>query len=98
MDEVLSRGDAEEAPPLIQDNGVKWYIPHHGVYHCSVRFKGTSLNDHLLSRSDLTNNLKGALCRFRRYPCSVTCDVEKMFHQFVVSETDRDYLRFLLVA
>ena len=33
MDEVLSRGDAEEAPPLIQDNGVKWYIPHHGVYH-----------------------------------------------------------------
>ena len=33
MDEVLSGGDAEEAPPLIQDNGVKWYIPHHGVYH-----------------------------------------------------------------
>ena len=50
------------------DDGVKWYIPHHGVYHpkkyktrvvfdCSVRFKGTSLNDHLLSGPDLTNNL-----------------------------------------
>ena len=33
MDEALSRGDAEEAPALIQDKGVKWYIPHHGVYH-----------------------------------------------------------------
>ena len=71
MDEVLSRGDAEEAPVLAQE-GVKWYIPHHGIYHpkknkirvvfdCSTRFKGTSLNDHLLSGPDLTNNLVGVL-------------------------------------
>jgi len=33
MDEVLSRGDAEEAQALIQDNGVKKYIPYRGVYH-----------------------------------------------------------------
>ena len=33
MNEVFSRGDAEEAPALAQDDGVKWYIPHHGVYH-----------------------------------------------------------------
>ena len=31
MNEVLSRGDAEEAPAV--NKGVKWYIPHHGVYH-----------------------------------------------------------------
>ena len=31
--EVFSRGDAEEAPALTQDDRVKWYIPHHGVYH-----------------------------------------------------------------
>ena len=60
MNEVFSRGDAEEAPVLAQNDRVKWYIPHHGVYHpkknkirvvfdCSARFKGTSLNDHLLS-------------------------------------------------
>ena len=104
MDEVLSRGDAEEAPVLAQE-GVKWYIPHHGVYHpkknkirvvfdCSARFKGTSLNNHLLSGPNLTNNLVGVLCRFRRYPYAIICDVEKMFHQFIVCE-DRDYLRFL---
>ncbi|XP_015772079.1 PREDICTED: uncharacterized protein LOC107350371 [Acropora digitifera] len=105
MNEVLRRGDAEEAPMLAQQ-GVKWYIPHHGVYHskknkirvvfdCSARFKGTSLNDHLLSGPDLTNSLVGVLCRFRKYPYAISCDVEKMFHQFIVRENDRDYLRFL---
>ena len=105
MNEVFSRRDAEEAPVLAQNDRVKWYTPHHGVYHpkknkirvvfdCSARFKGTSLNDHLLSGPDLTNNLTGVLCRFRRYLYAITCDME-MFHQFVVIETDRDYLRFL---
>ena len=105
MNEVLRRGDAEEASMLAQQ-GVKWYIPHHGVYHpkknkirvvfdCSARFKGTSLNDHLLSGPDLTNSLVGILCSFRKYPYAISCDVEKMFHQFMVRENDSDYLRFL---
>ena len=105
MNEVLSRGDAEEAPVLAQE-GVNWYIPHHGVYHpkknkirivfdCSAKFKEASLNDHLLSGPDLTNNLVGVLCRFRRYPYAIICDMEKMFHQFIVCENDQDYLRFL---
>lgn len=53
------------------------------------------MNDHLLSGSDLTNNLVGVLCRFRRYPYAIICDMEKMFHQFIVHENERDYLRFL---
>ena len=104
MNEILSRGDAEEAPAV--NEGVKWHIPHHGVYHpkkkkirvvfdCSAKFKGTSLNEHLLSGPDLTNSLIGVLCRSRKYLHAVTCDVEKMFHQFIVREEDRDYLRFL---
>jgi len=84
-----------------------YYIPHHGVYHpkkpdklrvvfdCSARYHGCSLNDYLLSGPDLTNDLSGVLCRFRRHPVAVMCDVEKMFHQFRVSTEDRDYLRFL---
>ena len=107
VNDILGRGDAEEAPAVDQDKDVKWYIPHHdGVCHLtknkirvvfdsSAKCKGTSLNDHLLSGPDLTNSLIGVLCRFRRYPYPITCDVEKMFHQFVVPKEDRDYLRFL---
>ncbi|XP_062600914.1 uncharacterized protein LOC134262527 [Saccostrea cucullata] len=106
MREVLERGDAE---PVSSDgvSGNTWYIPHHGVYHpkkpgklrvvfdCSARFKEASLNEYLLTGPDLTNALTGVLCRFRQHPVAVMCDVEKMFHQFVVHEADRDFLRFL---
>ena len=104
--EILNRGDAEEAPSVPPENQETWYIPHHGVYHpkkqrirvvfaCSARFKGSSLNDQLLSGPDLTNNQLDVLYRFRMYHYAITCDVEKTFHQFLVPKNDRSYLRFL---
>ncbi|XP_056236444.1 uncharacterized protein LOC130172051 [Seriola aureovittata] len=106
MDGVFKDGDAERADNQPKAGNV-WYIPHQGVYHprkpekirvvfdCSAKYGGTALNDHLLSGPDLTNGLTGVLCRFRKYPVAVICDVEKMFHRFHVSSEDRDYLRFL---
>ena len=106
MTEIIDRGDAEKVKNTASKD-VTWYIPHHGVYHskkpdkirvvfdCSAKFEGVSLNDCLLSGPDLTNGLLGVLCRFRKYPCAVMCDIEKMFHQFYVNKEDRDYLRFL---
>ena len=106
MNEILRRGEAEKVPKETVGSAV-WYIPHHGVYHnkkpgkirvvfdCSSKFLGMSLNDHLLSGPDLTNRLIGVLCRFRKSPYAVMCDIEKMFHQFFVNDEDRDYLRFL---
>lgn len=106
MSEVIQNGDAEEAHSEAKE-GEKWYIPHHGLYHpqkpdklrvvfdASAKYKGNSLNDHLLSGPDLLNNLNGVLLRFRRHQVALLCDIEKMFHQFHVYEDDRDYLRFL---
>ena len=103
---MLKCGDAE----VVRDPGVdgeKWYIPHHGVYHpkkpkkirvvfdCSAKFQGTSLNDHLLTGPELTNELIGVLMRFRKHSIGIMCDVERMFHQFHVSLPDRNFLRFL---
>ncbi len=106
MEEVIGNGDAEQ----VKDGGSegeRWYIPHRGVHHvkkpdvlrvvfdCSARYKGTSLNDHLLSGPDMLNNLSGVLIRFRQHPVAVMCDIQKMFHQFHVVEADRNFLRFL---
>lgn len=106
MEEVIGNGDAEQ----VKDGGSegeRWYIPHHGVHHakkpdklrvvfdCSARYKGTSLNDHLLSGPDMLNNLSGVLIRFRQHPIALMCDIQKMFHQFHVVEADRNFLRFL---
>lgn len=57
--------------------------------------QGNSLNEHLLSGPDMINNLTGILIRFRQHQIALMCDIEKMFHQFKVQKTDRDYLRFL---
>lgn len=65
------------------------------MFDCPARYKGTSLNDHLLTGSDMLNSLGGVLIRFRNHPVALMCDIEKMFHQFHVKEADRDYLRFL---
>ncbi|KAL4009472.1 hypothetical protein ACER0C_003324 [Sarotherodon galilaeus] len=107
MNEIISRRDAEKVPQSELDNQPAWYIPHHGVYHphkpgkirvvfdCSARYQETSLNDHLLTGPDLTNTLVGVLCRFRKGPIAIMCDIEKMFHQFHVAREHQDYLRFL---
>lgn len=107
MSDIISCGDAEKVPESEVQRGSCWYIPHHGVYHrqkpgkirvvfdCSAKFEGISLNDHLLTGPELTNTLVGVLCRFRKGPVAVMCDIERMFHQFRVRAEDQDYLRFL---
>ncbi|XP_071803595.1 uncharacterized protein [Asterias amurensis] len=106
VQDVIANGDAEEAQSDVKEGEV-WYIPHHGVYHpkkpnkirvvfdCSSQHRVTSLNDHLLSGPDLTNALVGVLSRFRIHQVAIFCDIERMFHQFIVRPEDRDYLRFL---
>ena len=105
MNEIIAKGYAEEVSEESSVNNV-WYIPHHGVYNpnkpkirvvfdCSAKYDSVSLNDLLLSGPDLTNTLIGVLCRFRKETVALTCDIEKMFYQFRVHESQRDMLRFL---
>ena len=83
-----------------------WYIPHHGVsnpnkdklrvvFDCAAVYNGTSLNKHLLSGPNLTNNLVDVLLKFREHAVAIMGDVEAMFHQVRVPADERDYLRFL---
>ena len=107
MQEIIDRGYCEKVTDGHQYRvGTKWFIPHHGVYHpkklgkirvvfdCSAKYRGISLNDTLLQGPDMTNDLLGVLCRFRKEPIAISCDIEKMFYQFYVNEEHRDYLSF----
>ena len=108
MQDLIEKGYAEKVREDQQpsEDGRRWYIPHHGVYHpkkpekirvvfdCSATYMGQSLNKYLLQGPDLTNSLVGVLCRFRQEAIAFMCDLEAMFHQFKVAEKDRDFLRF----
>ncbi len=106
MDKLIGQGYVEAIPPECEPEGV-WYIPHHGVFNnrkagkicvvfeCSAKYSGISLNNVLLQGPDSTNSLLGILCRFRQDHVAFSCDVQQMFHQFRVRESDRNLLRFL---
>ena len=84
-----------------------WYLPHHPVInkqkpdyirrvtYAASKYKGTSLNDALLTGPDLLCNLHGLLLRFRQYSLAITADIEAMFMQIGIQSQDQDYLRFL---
>jgi len=108
MSNILEKGYAARVPEkqLSRTDGRVWFIPHHGVYHpkkmklrvvfdCAATYQGTSLNDRLLQGPDLTNSLIGVLLRFRQEPIAMMADVESMFYQVRVPDTDADLLRFL---
>ena len=65
------------------------------VFDCSAKYRATSLNNQLISGSDLTNQLVVVLTRFREEQGAFIGDVEAIFHQVRVSENQRRLLRFL---
>ena len=107
MSTIIINGDAE----LVEDHKDNaWYIPHFGVFHpkkpgkirivfdCAAKTDGKSLNDYLLAGPDMMNSLLGILMRFRQEKIALSCDIERMFHQFHVNKNDRDYLRFFWLS
>ena len=106
MEETINKGDAEPAP-WTSEGQTEWYLPHHGIYHprkpdklrvvfdCSAKFHGVSLNDTLLTGSDLINPLVAVLRIFRKEAVGTICDIERTFYQFSVTPESRNYLKFL---
>ena len=60
------------------------------VSDACARYKNTFLNENLQKGPDLLNNLAGILLRFRKVRYYVMADIEKMFHQDLVREQDRE--------
>ncbi|XP_078493996.1 uncharacterized protein LOC144749513 [Ciona intestinalis] len=104
MNEYLFSGYAVVVPMDCERGipGRTWYVPHHAttgkfriVFDCAAKYRGTSLNEKLLSGPDLTNSIVGTLVRFRKYKIAFTGDIKAMFHQVYVNSNDCDAFRFL---
>ena len=93
------------SPPLV---GNTTYLPHRPViredkastkirivYDASAKNKGPSLNESLYKGPCLTPLLFDVLLRFRAHDIALTADIEKAYLQISVTESERDYLRFL---
>ena len=85
--------------------GKVWHIPHHSVYNqvkeklrvvfnASAIFGGSSLNNELIQGPDMVNPLVGVLARFRKEEVAIMADIEAMFYQVQVPESQRSFLRF----
>ena len=65
------------------------------VFDLSAEYKGTSLKKELLPGPDLTNQVIGVLMRFTEEHVDVIGDIEAMFHQVKVPDTQCSFLKFL---
>ena len=85
----------------------EWFLPHHAVtnankpgkirvvFDAAASFKGTSLNNQLLTGPDLLQNIPGILMRFRKHRIGISADIEQMYHQVAAAKDDQPALRFL---
>ena len=109
MESYIQQGHARKltTEEALQPNDHRWFLPHHAVtnpnkpgkvrvvFDAAAKFRGTSLNDKLLTGPDMLRSLPGVLLRFREEKIALTADIEKMFHQVRVSEEDQPALSFL---
>ena len=103
----MDKGFAERLSEHDLEDNNCWYLPHHAVSHprkvnkvrvvfgCAARYIGTSLNEQLLTRLDLLNNLFGVLTRFKKGKVTLVADIESMYHQVLVDPQNHKYLKFL---
>lgn len=101
MDEYLRMGHMREAPG--EPIGTSYYIPHHHVtrkfrvvFDASMQSSsGRSLNDIQYCGEKLQGDLFEILVRFRNYKVAMAADIEKMFRQVAVNESQYDLQRIL---
>ncbi|CAH8627595.1 unnamed protein product [Schistosoma bovis] len=84
----------------------RWYLPHHAVLNmkkpdlrvvldCAAQFAGVPPNDMIYQEPDTTAELRCILISFRKEAVAIPVDVEEMFMQVKVPESDRGASGFL---
>ena len=103
MAEMQSNNYIERVPDADCANDQKWYLPYFVtsqvkkriVYDGKAKFKGTCVNDIIMSKPDLLNPLLHVLTRFRLGKYALMSDVTKCFFQIQLPAAQRDLFRLL---
>ena len=105
MQRLIEKDYAERVPAdqLTLNDGSVWYLCHHPVlgkkvrpvFNAALTYKGISLNGECKQGPNLTNDLIGVLLRFRQYRYALTGDIQDMYLQVSIPETQRNVLRYL---
>ncbi|XP_070526948.1 uncharacterized protein [Cardiocondyla obscurior] len=109
MTEYIKLGHMSIVPPADLSNKAICYLPHHAIFKTTennsairVVFNGSaqlptgeSLNDKLLCGPNLLAPLGDILNNWRCYKIALTTDIETMYRQILITESDRDYQRIL---
>ena len=87
--------------PRENDDGPSWYLPHFPIAREDKettkvrRYGGVSLNDFMLPKPKLQQDVFNVLLRFRSNPVVLLADLTEMFSQFTMAKQERRYQRFL---
>ena len=111
IQQQIEKGIVEDVLTMNEASTDIHYLPHHAVlrsdktttkirvvYNASAKSDGKlSLNDCLFVGPKFNQKILDILVRFRFYNVALTADMEKAFLMILISEQDRDALRFLWV-
>lgn len=98
MDEYEALGHCQEICERDDSPGLlKWYLPHHAVlrpsnsttkcrvvFDASAKVSGLSLNDVMMTGSNVQSDLLSIILRFRKHRYVMSADVAKMYRQIIV--------------
>ena len=110
MQKNIDKGYVQEVPDsrVATDADDQWYLPHFAVvkedrqttkvrivFDAAAPWKGSSLNDEMLTGPKLQTNLVHVLLRFCSEPIALAGDISEMFLQVNLRPEDCRYTRFL---
>lgn len=95
--------------PIVNSNTHGFYLPHHAVikdtsnttklrivFDASAKSSnGKSINDNLYVGATIQDDLFSILIRFRTFIYVIIADIEKMYRQFLIRESDRVFQKVL---
>ncbi|XP_055855978.1 uncharacterized protein LOC129919155 [Episyrphus balteatus] len=96
--------EVNENDPILNTH-FHYFLPHHAVFKesstttklrvvfdaAAKTFDGTSLNEHLLIGPKLQKNIVDIILKWQTYQYTITADIEKMYRQILVQESNQYY-------